>query len=500
VNIVLDLPAETRTLGSPARHYIDEAKTGRAVAGRAQLKQLIADAKAGLISKVCVWRFSRIGRNLADSAGIIQELEDQGVSVVSAMEGADPLVRSIFLGMAEHYSKELSSNTRDGLIARFRQKGVTGGQVPFGFQIVVQDGVKRLAVCEPESAVIRQIVEIYLRENIGLKALGHRLEKLGLPTRKGARWCHTTVRSILLNPLLVGKVQYLRRQMKLNRETGRRVPTFRGEADVLAYEDPSLRILTDEQFAQVGTIISSRKPRGDVPRMPRSIRAFTGLVFCAECGTACYSCKSHNSKGTYHYLTCGNRSRFGPSGCPGAGRIREDRLLDAIREDFDAIFEGADQLVRAAVERAKELSRSHLQDVTRLRVEIGEIDRRVAGLMTLMTNPDFDASAVKTVSRQVGELGRQRECLHEAMGRLAQEAGETTEKLAAAVKQAMGEARASLAAIAGPAELNRFVDRFVGPIEIRGDGVFQQKVPGKMLSHPTGDIALTGFEPATSRL
>ena len=116
-----------RTLGGKAEHYIDAAKSGRSLGGRSELQRLLADAKQGKIRRVCVWRFSRIGRNLADSAGIIQQLEDEGVAVISAMEGSDPLVRSIFLSMAEHYSRELAQNTRDGLAARFRQRGFTGG-------------------------------------------------------------------------------------------------------------------------------------------------------------------------------------------------------------------------------------------------------------------------------------------------------------------------------------------------------------------------------------
>ena len=32
---------------------------------------MTGDAHAGLVTKICVWRFSRLGRNLADSAAII---------------------------------------------------------------------------------------------------------------------------------------------------------------------------------------------------------------------------------------------------------------------------------------------------------------------------------------------------------------------------------------------------------------------------------------------
>lgn len=500
-SIEVQLQHCTRTLGTDAKHYIDEARTGRSLAGRTALASLIADARAGLISKVCVWRFSRIGRNLADSASIIQQLEDCDVQIVSAMEGSDSLVRSIFLGMAEHYSKELASNTRDGLAARFQQRAFTRGCAPFGYQIVEQEGVKRLVLCDTEAKTIREIVDLYLRENIGLKLLCRRLEQTGIATRKGARWCHTTLRAILLNPMLVGKVRFLRRQMKINRESGRRVPKFRDEPQVLEYDDQSLRIVTDEQFERIQKTLTSRKPSGKTPRMPREVRAFTGFAFCAECGTACYTCKSQNSKGTYHYLACGNRCRHGKDACPLSGRVREDKLLETVRMDYDAIFENADEIIAGATERAKELSKSQQENVSRIQVEIGEIDRKTKPLLALLVDPEIDSTAKKAVSRQIGELEQRREQLHEATTRLAREAGETTEKLASAIRQAMDEAKQSLASITSPAEFNRFVARFVGVFEVRSDGSFgARKSPGRMLSHPTGDIAGGGFEPPTSGL
>ena len=333
-----------------------------------------------------------------------------------------------------------------------------------------------------------------------MKLICRRLEQMGVPTRKGARWCHTTVRAILLNPMLVGKVRFLRRQMKMNRESGRRVPKFRDELAVLTYEDESLRILTDEQFGKIQSLLTDRKANSTTPRMPREVRAFTGLAFCGECGNACYTCKSQNSKGIYHYLACGNRCRHGKEVCPLAGRVREDVILDAIRSDYDGIFGDADQIIAGAIQRAKELSKHQQQDVTRIESDVRELDKQIRALMGLLIDPDVDTNAKKSVSRQMGELEQRREQLRDATTRLAREAGENTDKLATAINQAMNEAKASLAGIVSPATFNRFVARFVGNIEILADGDFQQKSPDQMLPHPTGAIAGGGFEPPTSGL
>jgi chromosome segregation ATPase len=180
--------------------------------------------------------------------------------------------------------------------------------------------------------------------------------------------------------------------------------------------------------------------------------------------------------------------------------LREDKVLAIIQEDYAAIFDDADSIIEEVTARAQELSRSQRQDVTRIEAEIRELDRKSGAVMPLLADPEIDAHAKRAISRQLRELEQRREELQGAMGRLAIEAGETTEKLAGAVRQAMDEARASLARVQIPAELNRFVARFVGPIEVRGDGVIQQKSPGQMLSHPTGAVAGGGFEPPTSGL
>ncbi len=489
----------TKTLGGESILYKDEAKTGRAIAGRRGLQQLLDDAKAGKIGKVCVWRFSRIGRNLAESAVTIQELEDHGVNVVSAMEGSDPLVRSIFLSMAEHYSRELATSTRDGLAARFKQRGFTGGVSPFGYRVVGPKDARKLEIDPDEAKTIKELVSIYLGENVGFKKLGRKMEQSGISTRTGVRWTHTTIRAILLNTILIGKPRFLRRQMKLNRDTGRRLPIFREEPEVLTYDDPSLRILTDEQFEKVQKLLNSRKNKTRTPQLPRQIRTFTGLAYCEECGAACYTCKSQNSKGTYYYLACGERCRQGKDACPNSGRIREDEVLAIIQSDYAELFDDSKSVISEAVREAKELSKDQQGRVVGLKAEIAAIDKQLSHKMRLLDDPDIEAGAKRAISRAISELDSQREQLIPAMAQLAKEAGENTDKLAKAVEQALAEARVSLGRISTPAEFNRWVSRFVGPFVVGNDGDIKQKALVE-LSHPTKAVAGGGFEPPTSGL
>ena len=78
----------------------------------------------------------------------------------------------------------------------------------------------------------------------------------------------------------------------------------------------------------------------------------------------------------------------------------------------------------------------------------------------------------------IEQLEERREQLQGAMGNVADEASQTTERLAKTIRQVLDEARASLASVATGAELNRFVARFVGQIEVRGDGERAERVVG----------------------
>jgi len=88
--------------GTPHKvtEYIDRAKSGTTIAGRTALMRLIGDAANGLVDRVMVYKFDRLGRSQAETATLIQDLEDAGVEVVSATEGDDPLARGMHLVFA----------------------------------------------------------------------------------------------------------------------------------------------------------------------------------------------------------------------------------------------------------------------------------------------------------------------------------------------------------------------------------------------------------------
>lgn len=460
------------------REYVDRARTGRALAGREALLRLLADAEAGEIERLLVYKYDRLGRNLAETSAIIAQLEDCGVEVVSVTEGKDALARGMHLVISEHYSRVLAERTRDGLVKRFEQKAWTGGPPPYGYRIEqTADGLHRLAIDEAEAAVLRWVFQVYTTESVGLKVLAQRLAKRGVPTRRCPTWTHTSVRRILTNDICIGRIIYNRRKYKLNKRTGRRVPVWRDASEHIVQNDERLRIIDDATFkeAQDRLALHARPRRDNGQLLAPAYRPFTGLIFCEACGSVCYRRTSRNRKGEYHYYECGCRQRNGPDACRNTGSVREDLLMERITRTYQEVFADADSLIEDAIEEARKLTQSNRGELQRVRAKIGELDKKIGSMTRLLVDPDIDGAAKRAVSRQVGELEAERERLQQAVAELANDANDNTGRLAGAVRQALAEAQESLATVATPTEMRDFIEQYVGPMVLKPSGDIARK-------------------------
>ena len=180
-------------------------------------------------------------------------------------------------------------------------------------------------------------------------------------------------------------------------------------------------------------------------------------------------------------------------------RCREDLLLDEIASAYEEVFEDTDFIIREATKEAKRLLKQNRSEAQRVRAQLDQVEAEIDSLMRLLRDKDIDSKAKKVVSRQLGEQETERERLQGAVSALAGQANENTERLADVVRQALDEARESLASAATNSELREFVERWVGPMVLQGDGTIAQKEPAadEVGAGVKGLVAGAGFEPAT---
>ena len=100
---------------------------------------MMNDIRAGIISKVVVYRLDRISRSVLDFANIYAVLEEYGVEFVSCNEKFDTslphgkAMLDISMVFAELERKTIQQRVIDAYASRSRAGFYMGGRIPYGF-------------------------------------------------------------------------------------------------------------------------------------------------------------------------------------------------------------------------------------------------------------------------------------------------------------------------------------------------------------------------------
>jgi DNA invertase Pin-like site-specific DNA recombinase len=262
--------------------YSDRALTGR-TDRRPQFLQMIKDARKGRFCAVIVYALDRFSRDKYDSARYKHELRACGVRVVSATEPitdnpSGVLIESVFEGLAQYYSAELSQKIRRGYEDNAK-KCMVAGSVPYGFRRASSGHYEIL----PEEADI--VREIFRRVASGesYADICRDLNDRGIKTRHGSTWNRSSFNTILHNQRYIG--------------------TYISKYHV--QEDAIPQIVEKELFYKVqSTSHEKRGPR----RTPNGYYSLTGKLFCGLCGDTMTGTSGTSKSGKLcFYYTCHGR-------------------------------------------------------------------------------------------------------------------------------------------------------------------------------------------------
>src|SRR5262245_40055157 len=164
--------------------------------GMARLLELV-DRKA--VDVVIIAKLDRLTRSVGDLAELLTRFKKRGVTLVSVADSLDTksaagrLVLNVMMSVAQWEREAVSERTRDAL--RLKQaKGERIGTVPFGHQLGT-DG----RTLEPHAGEQRVLTMIREWRDAGssLRGIAVELNRQGLTTRRGGRWAHQYVASLL---------------------------------------------------------------------------------------------------------------------------------------------------------------------------------------------------------------------------------------------------------------------------------------------------------------
>ena len=172
---------------------------GKPLASRPAGCRLLAAAKKDK-AVVVVAKLDRLFRSVADAASVIADFDKKGIQLVAVAENFDmtsPYGRamaqmaSVF---AELERAMIRERTRSAMSVKRARGERISGHAPFGWDFG-RDG--RLVENAREQKIITRM-RLLREEGLSYRGIAVRLDKEGILPKRGRRWIHTTVKSILM--------------------------------------------------------------------------------------------------------------------------------------------------------------------------------------------------------------------------------------------------------------------------------------------------------------
>src|SRR5260221_2410871 len=138
---------------TPYSWYADDGVSGTVpFASRPEGARLMADATAGHITTVLIWRLDRFGRNAYEILAALRALQALGVRLVSITEAFDTetpagrLQINMLASIAEFERDSIVQRATEGISRHLREGGWSGGRIPYGYLVTGHERDARLAL------------------------------------------------------------------------------------------------------------------------------------------------------------------------------------------------------------------------------------------------------------------------------------------------------------------------------------------------------------------
>lgn len=299
--------------------YEDEGFSGKNTK-RPQFQKMLSDMQTRHFDCLVCYKLDRLGRNLADLAALMENLERKHTSFISIKEKFDtttPIGKAMlyFSGvLAQMEREQIAERVRDNMVMLARSGRWLGGNTPLGFvsrKLEKETGLakKKTFYClvqNPEEIQVAGFIFNYFLEQKSLTKVMKYLVTSGIKTRAGKNFSIMTIRDILTNPVYCRAdqaayayfhelgCQVCIEKEELDNETGLMsyAKTSSGlyKNQAASYESWIISmgkhrgIISGEDFVRIQHMLEDNKDKGEVFRRGRNnVALLSGLLYCT-CG------------------------------------------------------------------------------------------------------------------------------------------------------------------------------------------------------------------------
>lgn len=393
--------------------YTDSGISGKNIEGRPAMKRLLKDVKDNKVEMVLSWKLNRISRSMRDVFNIIHEFKEHGVGYKSISENIDTTNASgevlvTMFGLIGSIERQtLISNVKFAMNAKARKGEAITGRV-LGFRLSLNPLTQKndLVIDENEANIVREIFDLYLNHNKGLKAITTILNQKGYRTINHKPFSVFGVKYILNNPVYKGFVRFNNYQnWSAKRRSGKS-----GENDVILVKGKHEAIISEEMFDQVHEKLVSKSFK---PGRPIGGDFYLrGLIKCPECGNnmVCrrtyYNTKKSKERTIKRYYICSLFNRSGSSACH-SNSIKAEVVEAVIHKHLNIILsqpEVVGKICEDVIENIKHKQTAPIEavdDIDTLKRQKHKIKTQQERLLELFLDDQMDSTLLSEKQKEL---------------------------------------------------------------------------------------------------
>ena len=370
---------------------------------RPGFQNMMKELSKGKVSIVITKDLSRLGRDMREASYYAEQFfPENGIRYIAINDNFDStndnIMAPFHFAMNEVYLRDGSKKVKE-VLKNKRENGLYCACPPYGYK--KDERNKNLLVPDENTApVVQRIfrqaangdstrqIALDLNDDKIIPPLKYRVLYRDTFNERGASratdyWNYTTVKRILKNEVYLGHT-VLGKTKKVSIKSSKKVKISKD--DWVVTKNTHEPLISEELFERTKINLGrNTKKYQDYERVRKSI--FSGIVYCAKCGSAlCSTGTVHKGeREKYWYLGCINRRQDIVKPCPGV-RIKYSDLMELIKNDIntfismtdDEIKEIAEALVKENLSEGAILSRKDKIEKAKARLSV--IDKTISKL------------------------------------------------------------------------------------------------------------------------
>lgn len=392
---------------TPVGDYVDEALTGTNLQ-RPGFQSMLDDAKKGMFDVVIVHKMDRFSRDVYDALDVQRKLAFYGVRIESVIERFEEtpegqLQKVIQLGVGQYYSQNLAREVVKGLKENAYKAMHNGGIPPYGFD--VDPETKRYIINEHEASGIRIMFEKII-QGWSYRELAEYLNLLGYRTKIGNKFSATSsFYDILTNPKYMGVYTYNRsvskpKQIGMKRSHRKN----KNEEEIIRVPNGVPAIVDKETFELVQKLLKQRR-RSKGQHKAKEVYLLTGLVECAECGSAYHGSSRIGGRNKSKYVSyrCSKRKKLeNPCKCKEINKTLLDEFV--VNQLYTTLLNqtNLEQLLEEVNVKLKQKYEDMDQDLPQLQKQLDEVNQKISNLVQAIAMGGL--GSLDTITQEIQRL------------------------------------------------------------------------------------------------